>query len=185
MLLTSRLAKTGPHEFSIPTLAQRTAINRASVYQFFPTKYAIFNALAERYVTEFMGLVAQQFAPTSHRHWRTAVAALIELGGDFYAARPAARRLLLGGAITSEIDTAHETTNQKVAQFARSYLEERFGLRILPHDPDPYFIAVEAVNAVYAASQQLHGEITCVYIVEAQRIAQAYLGVHLVDARRE
>ncbi|PKA05029.1 TetR/AcrR family transcriptional regulator, partial [Leptospira ellisii] len=45
------LVELGPEETSIPEIAKISGVPRASIYQFFPDKYALFTRLAEKHLT--------------------------------------------------------------------------------------------------------------------------------------
>ncbi len=178
------LLEVGVAGFSMPTVAARAQVNRATAYGYFPTKYAIFNALAQRYTGEFLEQVRAWFRPDPATGWQEAVRALAGYTAELYSRRPVAGVLFLRGALTPEIETVHhETNNKRVARFMRQTIEASFAVPKLPQSPDPYLITIEAVIGVFSASQRTHGSITDVYLREAQRVAVQYLASCYAEAR--
>lgn len=178
------LQESGAASFSMPTVAVRAKVNRASVYKYFPTKFAIFNALAQKYVEVFIARVSDHLAQTTLATWQDATKALIRFTADVYNDDASARVLFLSGALTPEIDAAHHVdTNQRVARFTRQLFEERYGVKHAPADPDPYLAAIEAVIALFAIAQRKHARIGSDYIAEGYTLAKVYLETHLAPDR--
>ncbi len=170
------LPEMGITEFSMITLAEDAGVNRATAYRYFPTKYAVFNALAEQYLDGYLALVRTEVAPASDEGWRATIGRLIELTGVLYQREPTARLLFLGGGVSQEIDTAHhQMHNQRVAALMRELVEADPAAPGLRDDPDPYLLVVEAVIAVLATSHRMHGSIVASYTGEATALAVAYL----------
>src|SRR5690625_345213 len=108
--------------------------------------------------------------------WRTALDRLCEYSAEIYNREPTARILFLEGAITPEIEIAHhETNNRRVARFIRELFENHFRVPRLTTEPDPCLVVVEAVIAVFSASQRSEQRINPDYVTAAQRLARAYL----------
>src|SRR5690625_981636 len=118
------LQESGVAGFSMIKLAERVGVNRSSAYSYFPTKYALFNALAERFIDTFIDWVRKEINPEPGWNWRTALDRLCEYSAEIYNREPTARILFLEGAITPEIEIAHhETNNRRVARFIRELFE--------------------------------------------------------------
>jgi AcrR family transcriptional regulator len=167
--------ESGVVDFSMISLAERAGVNRATAYSYFPTKYAVFNALAERYLDDFLDLVRTNIEPADRETWTAPLHELIDYTAELYEREPTARILFLSAAATAEIDDAHHTTNnRRMASLMRELLEAT-GFVELNHEPDPYLLVVEAVIAVLATSERTAGHITVDYVDHARLLATAYL----------
>lgn len=170
------IEESGLAGFSMIRLAERAGVNRATAYNFFPTKYALFHALARQYVDQFLPLITAHMEQGSSRNWQERLSALIDHAAQLYNREATARTLFLAGGISTEVDAVHhEINNHRLARFLRSTLETDDGLPALPESPDPYLVATEAVIAVFGTSQRTHGEIRPDFVTEASCLAITYL----------
>src|ERR1700739_419074 len=64
------LVEQGLSGFSIPELAARLEYSRATIYNFFPTPYTIFNELTRRYLTQLEALLLQRAQALLHLGWK-------------------------------------------------------------------------------------------------------------------
>lgn len=169
------LPESGIEGFSMIALAERAGVNRATAYHYFPTRYAVFNALAQRYLDDFIELVRADIDPADD-DWRTTLARLIAYTSQLYQDQPVARLLFLGGGVTPEIETAHhDLHNRRIADLMRELIEAGAGAPRQVADPDPYLLTVEAVIAVLAVSHRTASEIRHTYTEQATCLATAYL----------
>lgn len=174
------LQEAGPQKFSMPALAQRANVNRASVYKYFPTKFAVFNSLAQTYVDAFIAELTARMESTRHSNWQAALEEVIRFSAEIYNRNPVARVLFLSGALTPEIEAAHHVSNNlRVSAFLREIFETRHQVAQVPTDPDPYLVATEAVIATFSLSQRRESRISPAMTTEAYRVGSAYLGGYL------
>lgn len=165
--------------FSLPRVAQAAAVPKPTVYQFFPSKYALFNALGEIHLQELEGLILLGFDASKLPHWEEAVRSLIHSVADYYVDEHGARALLLGGSITPQLYEAQENTLQKIANIIRRLLHEAYALPELPQQPDIYLLTCEIVRTVFAVGEYTRHAMTPDITEEACRAAIGYLRQHL------
>ena len=110
-------------DFSLPKLAAAAKVPKASVYQFFPSKYALFNALGEKHLAGVEGLIREGFDPAELPDWEAALRYLISKVAEYYVEEHGARALLLGGSITPQLYEAQENMLQHVADIVRELIQ--------------------------------------------------------------
>lgn len=167
------LVEKGLSGFSIPELAARLEYSRATIYNFFPTPYTIFNELTRRYLTQLeQGLYAE--APKLLTlPWQDGTRAMAAYAARFYNRHAASRILILGGPITDESYRAQELMIQRLGQLVHRLFANR-GLE-LPTSPDVSLLTVELGTTCYRVSFFLHGRVTTDYQKEAGEAMIAYL----------
>lgn len=154
------LIEQGLAGFSIPLLAERLDYTRGSVYAYFPTPYAILNELVARYLGE---LESKFFARADHLRtlsWSDGVDAVVDIAVAYHNAHPAARLLLLGGAVTDDSFRAQEQTNRRLGELGRQVWSP---LIPLPQNPDVTTLVVDIGIACFRRSFFEHGKITPAY----------------------
>lgn len=168
------LVEKGMEGFSIPELASRLEMTRASIYKFFPTPYAVLNELTERHLAQLesaLGAAAPRLIPAP---WSEAINELVSAGASFYNSNPVASILILGGSTTNESYRALQMTIDRLGEYGRTLLEAR-GMELPESPPDVAVLAAEIVTTTFRLSYYLHGEITEAYRDEAAYAMEAYL----------
>ena len=168
------LQEEGLNGFSIPALADRLSYTRRSIYKFFPTPYAVLNALTEEYLERLDAHLRSAAARMGETlPWDQAVTAVNAEAANFHNAQPVARLLILGGAVTDESFRVTEYAIRKLGRL----LHELLGQRALavPAEPDVASIAVDIGTAVFRVSNLYHGKVTPQYAAESAHAMVAYL----------
>ena len=168
------LLESGLSGFSIPELAARLGYSRATIYNFFPTPYTIFNELTRRYLTELEQLLFRGAQGLLQLSWQEGAKGMVAFASQFYNANPVARLLILGGPITDESYRAQELMIQRLGRLVQQVLVQR-GIVLPPSPPDVSLLAVEIGTTCFRVSFFLHGEITPQYQEEAGKAMIAYL----------
>ena len=170
----SLLVSLGPAAFSIPEVARLAGVPRAALYRFFPDKYALMGALAQRHlqaITEGLrGLIAQQHLADLQGLAETLVAA----AADYYDAHPAATLLVLGGPWTQLAQQAQQQSLSDLGDVVRDWLAMRLPGVPLPRQPDLPTLAVEIAFACLKHGFQKEGRLSLQIRHEAVRAAVAY-----------
>jgi AcrR family transcriptional regulator len=147
--------------FSIPALAEQLDYTRGSVYAYFPTPYAILNELAARYLKQLEEVFFARADELVGLHWREAVALVVDHAVRFHNSHPAARLLILGGAVTDDSYRAQELTNKRLGDLGRMLWDQNFDLPKGP--PDLFTLAADIGTACFRRSVFEHGSITPAY----------------------
>lgn len=168
-----QIAEAGLDEFSLPRLAERLGIPRATVYRYFPSPQALLLELAQGYLREREQLIPAAWGDTDC--WRTGIARLIRAAAAYYITRPTARAVLLHNGMTPEVAAVLRETVDRLAATVRNLFEQRAQVPRLPSDPDPYAISVEVVTAIFTLSERRHRQVTDTFIDEACRVIESYM----------
>jgi AcrR family transcriptional regulator len=172
------LLERGLSGFSIPELATRLGYSRATIYNFFPTPYTIFNELTRRYLIELEQLLVRSSEELQKLPWREGARRMAAFAAGFYNEQPVARLLILGGPITDESYRAQELMIQRMGQLVDVFFRQR-GIALPPAPPDVSLLAVELGFTCFRVSFFLHGAITPQYQEEAGRTMSAYLSQYV------
>ena len=178
----SMLVAGGIAKFSIPALAQRLQITRGSVYAYFPTHYAILNELARRHLDELEAMYLAEADTLAGMPWKEGVRVVVGQAVEFHNSRPAARLLILGGAVTDGSYRAQDRLLKRLGGLGRAVWEQQSG-RQLPHSPDIFTLSVEMAVACYRRSVFEHGRITPAHAELAAGAMIRFLSPYLDDER--
>ncbi|ERO61358.1 TetR/AcrR family transcriptional regulator [Pseudomonas piscis] len=168
------LQEVGPDATSIPEIAKLSGVPRASIYQFFPDKYALLAHLASQQMERIAALIDSS-RPGSEGDWKQAIGRVIRGVAGYYNAHPAASLLLLRGNFTPLDSQAHERKDAMIGSLLRDYLLARGGFDSLPRQPDVTTLAVEIAFACMKYGYLAEGRISETICVEAEQAATAYL----------
>jgi AcrR family transcriptional regulator len=152
------LIESGLSGFSIPVLAERLGYTRGSVYAYFPTPYAILNELVSRFLSELEASFHDRADELGKKNWREAMRVIIEHAVQFHNEHPAARLLILGGAVTDDSYRAQEMTIERLGGLGRELMKQN-GI-ILPTNPDVATLSADIGVACLRRSFFNHGTIT-------------------------
>lgn len=168
------LADEGLAGFSIPALAERLGFTRASIYNFFPTPYAVLNELTRRELQLLEERLLALTAAAPELSWQERIRRTVDAAAKFYDERPVAQLLVLGGSLTDEGYRAQALTVQHLGNLSQRLFADA-GVR-LPRAPvDVMSLAVELGITCFRHSVLLHQRITRAYRDEAVRVMVGYL----------
>ncbi|HSW14463.1 MAG TPA: TetR/AcrR family transcriptional regulator [Solimonas sp.] len=156
------LIESGLSGFSVPVLAERLAYTRGSIYAYFPTPYAILNELVVRYLVDVEKDFMKRADDLRQLSWREAVAAVVDHAVRFYESKPAARLLILGGAVTDDSYRAQELTIKHLGDLGRAVWTHK-GVKLPKGPPDVTTLSVDIGVACFRRSYFEHGRITPAY----------------------
>ncbi|MBU6437577.1 MAG: TetR/AcrR family transcriptional regulator [Betaproteobacteria bacterium] len=141
------LLRLGPEGTSIPEIAHESGVPRASLYQFFPSKYAVFSHLAEVHLTYVAALLAARAQKLKRRDWRTVIRLLINEASDYYDATPVAGMLVLGGPFSRAGYLSQVAAINRIGREVGATLAQLETPLVLPKSPDAATLAVEIAFA--------------------------------------
>lgn len=156
-------------------LAERAGVAIGSVYQFFPDKRAIVQALTLRNVEAYVERVAARIADGGLSNWWDAVDAAIDEFIDMHRKLPGFRTLRFGDVVDRNLLDEERDNNTIIVQEMANLLINTFGL---PDEPKLRFslaMAVEMGDAlIKMAFRYVHdGDDTI--LAEAKDIVREYL----------
>ena len=174
------LVESGLAGFSIPVIAERLNMTRGSVYAYFPTPFAILNELVGRYLNQIEDLFMQRGAELARLSWQDSIRLVVDFTASYHNSHPAARLLILGGAVTDASYRAQEMLMKRLGGMARAvwlnHLEP--GQRI-PQSPDIATLVADLGVTCFRRSFFEHGEITAEYREAAVVAMQSFLSSYI------
>ncbi len=176
------VAALGPEQTSIPEVAKAAGIPRASLYQFFPDKYALLACLAERHLAAVVAQVESACARHANATVERLCQVLVESASDYYDSHRVASLLVLGGPWSPSAYHVQEVTVARIGDVVRATLAQR-GLS-LPRRPDVATLMVEMAFACMKHGYFSEGRITPAVRREAVRAQVAYFGALVAAAGR-
>ncbi|GGK96657.1 TetR family transcriptional regulator [Mangrovihabitans endophyticus] len=160
-------------------LAERAEVAIGSVYQFFPDKRAIVQALAMRNMDAYLQGLSARFANETFAHWWDGVDAAIDVYIHMHRSVAGFRTLHFGDVVDMHLLDAERDNNAVIAERLAELLVEQF--RLLDRDRLRFalLISVEAADALIkmAFRRDVAGDEAV--IVEAKALIREYLHRHV------
>jgi len=103
-------------------IAERAGTSIGSVYQFFPNKPAIFNAIALRYLERVRALFARAVEPSAASTWYEIVERTIDAFAAFHREEAGFRAILLNWRVSADMVLVNDDMNRELAQRAEQVL---------------------------------------------------------------
>lgn len=162
------LDESGPEGLSTSAIAARAGVSVGSLYQFFPDKSAVAEALARRSFDRF----SQHLRSVDRASWETVVDSVIDTYVDFSRTEPGFLVLSFGGPIGQQMLDPQDDNNAVVAKALADLVEVDLPLDVLR-------LAVEIGDAVLALAFRRSRDGDPVLVEEAKTAVKAYLRAHL------
>ncbi|MCI4063826.1 TetR family transcriptional regulator [Micromonospora sp. R77] len=163
-------------------LAERAEVAIGSVYQFFPDKRAIVQALTLRTMESYLQRLDERFASDDMTHWWDGVDAGIDEYITMHRTVPGFRTLHFGDVVDLHLLDEQRDNNGVIADQLARVLIERFGLTDVPDLRFHLEVAVEAADALIKLAFRRQPEGDGRVLVEAKALIREYLH-RQVDAR--
>ncbi|XRQ06937.1 TetR family transcriptional regulator [Actinomadura welshii] len=163
-------------------IAQRADVAIGSVYQFFPDKRAVAQALALRNLEEFGERISARLVGGDFAEWSDTVGAIIEIFVEMHRTVPGFRVLRFGDVADVNLLDSDADNNAVVAETLRQMIVETFGLRDTPVLATALAISVEAGDAVLKMAFRSDPDGDPVIVAEAERLIHSYLASHIEDS---
>ena len=147
----SILSVEGFEALTVRRIAQDAGVPVGSIYQFFPDKAAVVDALAHGYIGEFDAAIAALVAGAQDEaaaDWSDPVGRLVEEFASLYRSRPGYVALWSGRHLSPELARADEANNLAIAQGVRRILVARGILRDGPELERNAQVAVRVADAL-------------------------------------
>lgn len=162
-------------------IAERAGVAVGSLYQFFPDKRAVVQALTARNLDQFMTTVAQRMAMATLRDWGQAVDLVFDTYAAMYREIPGFTQIRFGDVVDLRLLDDQRDNNALIAERLAGLLADRFALPLAdlrPHLTVAMEIADSILNLAFRRRQ--FSEETM--IAEAKRVVRGYLAEHLGQA---
>ncbi|ROT33979.1 TetR/AcrR family transcriptional regulator [Micromonospora sp. HM5-17] len=162
-------------------LAERAGVAIGSVYQFFPDKRAIVQALTLRNMEAYLERLAERFSRGDLTHWWDGVDAAIDEYVTMHREVPGFRTLHFGDVVDVHLLDENRDNNGVIAEQLARVLVEQFGTTDAPRLRFALEIAVEAADALIKLAFRRAPEGDEEVLAEATALIREYLHRH-VDA---
>jgi AcrR family transcriptional regulator len=129
-------------------LAERAGVAIGSVYQFFPDKRAVVQALTQRSLQAYLVRVGERIAQARLAHWWDAVDAAIDEYIAMHRTVPGFRTLHFGDVVDQHLLDDERENNSVIVERLAALLVERFDVTPGPQLTLALSIAVEAADGV-------------------------------------
>lgn len=143
------LSAEGFEALTVRRIAEAAGVPVGSIYQFFPDKAAVVDALARTYIAEFDGAIEALVGASDAQLWDDLVGTLIDAFAELYRSRPGYVALWSGRHLSPELARADEANNAAIADGVRRILVRQAAL------PDGEQVAAMARIAVVVADALL------------------------------
>ncbi|WP_433699335.1 TetR/AcrR family transcriptional regulator [Nocardiopsis sp. CA-288880] len=169
------LDEVGYDNLSTTRIAERAGVAIGSVYQFFPDKKAITQALGLRFLDQFGARVTERIADASFSHWTAAVDAVVDEYIDMHRHVPGFRSLHFGDIVDTRLLNGGADNNRVISIRLRRIIVSVTGI---PDDDAldrAVHVAVEAADAVLKLAFRDDADGDTRLIDEAKRLVSSYL----------
>lgn len=163
-------------------LAERAGVAIGSVYQFFPDKRAVVQALTQRNLEAYLARLAERFAAAELSGWWEGVDSAIDEYIHMHRTVPGFRTLHFGDVVDVHLLDDEHDNNAVIASQLAEVLMAQFGV------PDPdrlrfsLTIAVEAADALIKLAFRRDPEGEDQVLAEAKTLVREYLHRQVVES---
>ena len=160
-------------------LAERAGVAIGSVYQFFPDKRAIVQALTLRNLEAYLQRLSTRLQQEKSTHWWGAVDAAIDEYIAMHRTTPGFRTLHFGDVVDVHLIDAERDNNEVIADHLAELLVRYHNVADRPRLRFALVIAVEAADALIKLAFRRQAEGDEAVLVEAKALVREYLHRHV------
>lgn len=167
--------EVGYDGLSTTLLAERAGVAIGSVYQFFPDKRAIVQALTLRNVEAYLERLAERIPAGELAHWWDGVDGAIEEYIELHRSVPGFRTLHFGDVVDVHLIDPERDNNAVIADHLADLL---IRFHNAPDSPDLRFaltVSVEAADALIKLAFRRHPDGDAAVLAESKRLVRGYL----------
>lgn len=159
-------------------IAERAGVAVGSLYQFFPDKRAVVQAMTQRNLEHFLTTIQERLAAAELEHWWDAAEVAFDVYVQMYRETPGFRRIRFGDAIDLRLIDSERENNTVIADEFAALISARFDIGI-ERIRMPVMVAIEIADGILdlAFHRKLFSE--DVVIAEARKVVRGYLSGQL------
>ncbi|MFB9674933.1 MULTISPECIES: TetR/AcrR family transcriptional regulator [Streptosporangium] len=169
------LDEIGYDALSTTRIAERAGVAIGSVYQFFPDKRALTQAVTRRHVEGFVSRIGRRFLLEDYAGWWDAVDAIIDEYVEMHRTVPGFRSLHFGDVVDLNLLDPGSENNTVIAGRLRGLLLQEYGLADSEEFDLAILVAVEAGDAVLKLAFRRDPNGAPEIVAEAKRLIRGYL----------
>ena len=167
--------EVGYEALTTTLLAERAGVAIGSVYQFFPDKRAVVQALTLRSLEAYLDRLGTRIAEGEFPHWWDAVDAGIDEYITMHRAVPGFRTLHFGDVVDLHLLDEERDNNAVIADQLAQLLVAELGLPDTPRLGFALAIAVEAADALIKLAFRRDPQGDEAVLIEAKALIREYL----------
>jgi AcrR family transcriptional regulator len=163
-------------------LAERAGVAIGSIYQFFPDKRAVVQALTLRNLEAYLARLTERFAESDFENWWSGVDSAIEEYIAMHRDVPGFRTLHFGDVVDVHLLDEEKDNNQIIANALTALMRDTFGIDGSPEGGDIGFaitIAVEIADALIKLGFRRDPAGDTRILTEAKSLIHEYLQRHV------
>jgi AcrR family transcriptional regulator len=160
-------------------VAERAGVAIGSVYQFFPDKRAVVQALTVRNLETYLARIGQRFSERPLAHWWEGVDAVIDEYVTMYRHMPGFRGLRFGDIVDVHLLDADLDNNAVIVGKLRDVLVEQFGVTGDDRFEFALTVAVETGDALIKLAFRRDSDGDPAVITEAKVMIRQYLSSYV------
>jgi AcrR family transcriptional regulator len=122
------LTEEGMEALTVRRIADRAGVPVGSLYQFFPDKGSVVDALAAAYIGEFDAAIEDLVESAASGDWTDPVGRMIDAFVALYRSHPGYVALWTGRHLSPELARADEANNKAIAAGVQAILADQVGL---------------------------------------------------------
>jgi AcrR family transcriptional regulator len=174
------LDEVGYEATTTSLIASRAGVSVGSLYQFFPDRRAVLQALAVRSFERFAAVLSARIEAAPLQAWTDAVDVVVDVYVEFTRSEPAAQVLSFGGPVDRHMLDPEADNHAVVARALGDVL--RLVLPDLSSGPELQLalrVAVEAGDGVLNLAFRTDPAGDAAVVAQAKRLIKAYLASYL------
>ncbi|GAA3423387.1 TetR family transcriptional regulator [Streptosporangium sandarakinum] len=169
------LDEVGYEALTTTRIAERAGVAIGSVYQFFPDKRAIAQAVTRRNVERFISRIGHRFLSEEYACWWDAVDAIIDEYVEMHRTVPGFRSLRFGDVVDLNLLDPASDNNAVIAGRLRGLLLQEYGMADSEELDLGILIGVEAGDAVLKLAFRRDPAGDPRVVAEAKNLIRGYL----------
>ena len=159
-------------------IAERAGVAVGSLYQFFPDKRAVVQALTTRNLDRFMELIIEKLSTATLEHWWDGVDMVFDAYVQMYRHVPGFTQIRFGDVVDLRLMDDQRDNNTVIADRLAILLSEQFNIP-LAELRLPISVSVEIADGILNLAFRRKQYSEDMMIAEAKRVIRAYLSGHL------
>lgn len=166
-------------DIGIYDVAHLADVPPASAYHFFPTKESVFLALADKYLQELHLALAASMDLAVVERWPDYIQSRYDAAVAFFNDRVAARKLLLGAVVGSDIKNLDLAD---IDRYTAAWYDEMNMIFVMPYVKDAHLkftVLIGIYDGIWQASYAKYGHINAEFAREGLAAGIAYLETFL------
>jgi AcrR family transcriptional regulator len=129
-------------------IAKHAEVSVGSLYQFFPDKRAVVQALARRNLDTYLARLADLLASSRLAHWWDMIDVAIDLFVELHRQIPGFRVVRFGDVVDTHLLQPEEDNDQVLAHRIFGLVQSRFGVELTADERLAVVVLIKAADAV-------------------------------------